>query len=215
MSGRLCSGPEAPQGWVSSPVLYWVIRPISFYTKQHASCVAKAEEQMMQDSVFDQVQSNPLSPREGLHGITSEMMALRAHQSGGPEGLVVEHAPTPAPASGEVLVAVHAAAITFDELKRPQTWTRDGRSRTPVILSHEVSGVVADIGPEVTDSRAGDDVYGLIGFAHTGPRLRRGPGCGTRGRDHVRRAEMAADVDPRRTQPDSGNPVARSIRRRS
>ena len=122
----------------------------------------------MQDSVFDQVQSNPLSPREGLHGITTEMMALRAHQSGGPEVLVVEHAPTPAPASGEVLVAVHAAAITFDELKWPQTWTRDGRSRTPVILSHEVSGVVADIGPDVTDFTAGDEVYGLIGFDRDG-----------------------------------------------
>jgi NADPH:quinone reductase-like Zn-dependent oxidoreductase len=71
------------------------------------------------------------------------MTALRAHRRGGPEVLVVERAPVPIPAPGEVLVAVHPAAITFDEL----TWdarTRDGVSRTPVIPSHEVSGVVSE-----------------------------------------------------------------------
>ena len=46
------------------------------------------------------------------------MTALRAHRRGGPEVLVVESAPVPRPAAGEVLIAVHAAAITFDEL----TW---------------------------------------------------------------------------------------------
>jgi NADPH:quinone reductase-like Zn-dependent oxidoreductase len=123
---------------------------------------------MMQDPVFDDVQSNPLSAREGLHSVTTAMMALRAHRRGGPEVLVVEPAPTPVPTSDEVLVAVHAGAITFDELKWPQTWTRDGVSRTPVILSHEVSGVVSDIGAGVTDFTAGDEVCGLIGFDRDG-----------------------------------------------
>ena len=41
------------------------------------------------------------------------MKAMRAHHRGGPEQLVVEEAPVPAPAAGEVLVAVHAAAITL------------------------------------------------------------------------------------------------------
>lgn len=52
----------------------------------------------------------------------------------------------PVPGAGEVLVAVHAAAITFDELTWEQTWTRDGMSRVPIIPSHEVSGVVSEIG---------------------------------------------------------------------
>jgi NADPH:quinone reductase-like Zn-dependent oxidoreductase len=98
----------------------------------------------------------------------AEMTALRAHHRGGPEVLVVEPAPVPVPAAGEVLVAVHACAITFDELKWPQTWTRDGVSRTPVILSHEVSGVVSDVGPGVTDFTPGDPVCGLIGFDRDG-----------------------------------------------
>ncbi|BBZ45081.1 hypothetical protein MPRM_23620 [Mycobacterium parmense] len=74
------------------------------------------------------------------------MTALRAHRRGGPEELVVERAPVPVPGAGEVLVAVHAAAITFDELTWEQTWTRDGMSRVPIIPSHEVSGVVSEIG---------------------------------------------------------------------
>ena len=74
------------------------------------------------------------------------MTALRAHRRGGPEVLVIEQAPVPVAATGEVLVAVHAAAITFDELTWQETWVRDGVDRTPVIPSHEVSGVVAAVG---------------------------------------------------------------------
>ncbi|BBX66169.1 hypothetical protein MSAS_53430 [Mycobacterium saskatchewanense] len=96
------------------------------------------------------------------------MTALRAHHRGGPRELVVEPAPVPVPAPGEVLVAVHAAAITFDELTWEETWTRDGASRTPVIPSHEVSGVVHQIGTGVTDFAPGDEVYGLIPFDRDG-----------------------------------------------
>ena len=84
------------------------------------------------------------------------MTALRAHRRGGPEELVVEHAPVPIPAAGEVLVAVHAAAITFDELTWDETWTRNGLSRTPVIPSHEVSGVVCEVASEVTEFAPGN-----------------------------------------------------------
>ena len=94
----------------------------------------------------------------------TEMTALRAHRRGGPEVLVVERAPIPVPAAGEVLVSVHAAAITFDELTWDETWTLDGVSRTPVIPSHEVSGVVSEMGSGVTEFRPGDEVYGLIPF---------------------------------------------------
>jgi NADPH:quinone reductase-like Zn-dependent oxidoreductase len=98
----------------------------------------------------------------------TEMTALRAHRRGGPDVLVVERAPVPVPAAGEVLVAVHAAAITFDELTWEETWTRDGVGRTPVIPSHEVSGVVSDISSGVVDFVPGDEVYGLIRFDRDG-----------------------------------------------
>jgi NADPH:quinone reductase-like Zn-dependent oxidoreductase len=86
------------------------------------------------------------------------MTALRAHRRGGPEVLVAGRAPVPIPAPGEVLAAVHAAAITFDELTW-DAWTRDGVSRTPVIPSHEVSGVVSETASGVTDYEpAGDAI---------------------------------------------------------
>jgi NADPH:quinone reductase-like Zn-dependent oxidoreductase len=96
------------------------------------------------------------------------MTALRAHRPGGPEVLIVERAPVPIPAAREILLEVHAAAITFDELSWEETWTRDGVSRVPVIPSHEVSGVVSEVGSGVPDLKPGDEVYGLIGFDRDG-----------------------------------------------
>jgi NADPH:quinone reductase-like Zn-dependent oxidoreductase len=96
------------------------------------------------------------------------MMALRAHTRGGPEVLVYESAPRPTPGDGEVLVAVHAAAITFAELTWPETWAAGGVDRTPVIPSHEFSGVVAEVGDGVSGLSAGDEVYGLVPFDRDG-----------------------------------------------
>lgn len=87
------------------------------------------------------------------------MRALRAHHRGGPEQLVVEDAPVPVPGSGEVLVAVHAAGITLAELSWDLSWENsDGRSRTPVIPSHEVAGTLP----------TGAEVYGLVDFDRDG-----------------------------------------------
>src|SRR4051795_9945900 len=93
------------------------------------------------------------------------MMALRAHTQGGPEVLVYESAPwPPTPGAGEVLVSVDAAAITFDELSWPETWAIGGVERTPVIPSHEFSGVVVALGDGVAGLSVGDEVYGLVPF---------------------------------------------------
>ncbi|TGD84560.1 NADP-dependent oxidoreductase [Mycolicibacterium sp. CH28] len=96
------------------------------------------------------------------------MTALRAPCRGGPEVLVLERAPIPQPAADEVLIAVHAAAITFDELTWEETWVCGGVDRTPTIPSHEVSGVVVAAGPNVTDIGRDDEVYGLIPFDRDG-----------------------------------------------
>jgi NADPH:quinone reductase-like Zn-dependent oxidoreductase len=96
----------------------------------------------------------------------TRMTALRAHRRGGPEAFTVESAPIPVAGADEVLVAVHGAAITFDELTWVETWARV--NHTPVIPSHEVSGVVVDIGSGVTTVKIGDEVYGLIRFDRDG-----------------------------------------------
>ena len=98
----------------------------------------------------------------------ANMLALRAHTRGGPEVLVYESAPRPTPGDGELLVAVHAAAITFAELTWPETWSSGGVDRTPIVPSHEFSGVVTEVGGGVTDVSVGDEVYGLVPFDRDG-----------------------------------------------
>jgi len=97
------------------------------------------------------------------------MKALRAHARGGPEQLRYEDAPVPEePTGSEVCVAVRAAAITFDELTWPETWESNGVDRTPIIPSHEVSGVVVAVGPEVQGFVPSDEVFGLVPFNRNG-----------------------------------------------
>jgi NADPH:quinone reductase-like Zn-dependent oxidoreductase len=85
------------------------------------------------------------------------MRAVRLHE----DGLRVEQLPVPTPGSGEVLVRVHAAAITRDEL----TWPTD---RLPAIPSYELSGVVAELGPGVGEVVAGEEVFALTPFDRDG-----------------------------------------------
>jgi len=85
------------------------------------------------------------------------MRAVRLHE----DGLRVERLPVPTPGAGEVLVRVHAAAITRDEL----TWPVD---RLPAIPCYELSGAVAEIGPGVGDLTAGDEVFALTPFDRDG-----------------------------------------------
>ncbi len=98
-----------------------------------------------------------------------EMMAIRGHRRGGPEVLRYEAVPIPEVHAGEVLVEVYAAAVTPGELAWDATWVSPtGEDRTPVIPSHEFSGVIAAVSEGVTDVGLGTEVYGLIDFHHDG-----------------------------------------------
>jgi NADPH:quinone reductase-like Zn-dependent oxidoreductase len=101
-------------------------------------------------------------------GTMNTMKAIRIHRRGGPEVLVYEDAPIPALQPSDALVRVHAAGISPAEF----TWhiweTPDGRSRFPFIPSHEVSGVVAAVAPDVRDVEIGEAVYGLTDFFRDG-----------------------------------------------
>ena len=91
------------------------------------------------------------------------MRAIRFHGSGGSESLFCEEAPIPKPGDGQVLIQVHAAAVTPTEFAwYPTFHTPEGNARPfPIILGHEFSGVVAAIGDSNRDVRVGDSVYGL------------------------------------------------------
>ena len=88
------------------------------------------------------------------------MRAIRLHGPGGVEDLLLDEVDVPAPGAGEVLVRVHAAAITRDELE----WPTD---RLPAIPSYELSGVV-ERWRRRGRPRTGDEVFGLTPFDRDG-----------------------------------------------
>lgn len=91
------------------------------------------------------------------------MKAARLHEPGEAGSITVDVVPVPRPARGEILVEVHAAAITRDEL----TWPSD---RLPAVPSYELSGTVAALGDDVAGFgfEPGDDVYALTDFERNG-----------------------------------------------
>src|SRR5512135_474104 len=97
----------------------------------------------------------------GITQIPARMNAVRLHTANGPAGLVYERIETPQPQAGEVLVRVHAAAITRDELDWPV-------NRLPAVPSYEFSGVVSMLGQEVNHIKVGDAVYALSPFDRDG-----------------------------------------------
>jgi NADPH:quinone reductase-like Zn-dependent oxidoreductase len=98
----------------------------------------------------------------------STMRAIRIHRQGGPEDLVYEEAQRPSLCPGDALVKVHAVGISPAEFTWRIWTTPDGRSRLPLIPCHEVSGVVAALGPGTTSVAVGDEVYALTDFWRDG-----------------------------------------------
>ncbi len=89
------------------------------------------------------------------------MQAIRYHDYGGPEKLVLETAPWPVPKAGEVLVRVRAAGVN------PVDWKfRRGNMKAmmplqfPQVPGFDVAGTVEALGEGVTGLKVGDAVYG-------------------------------------------------------
>ncbi len=88
------------------------------------------------------------------------MKAVRINKFGGPEEVLVEEVPVPAPRAGEVLVRIIAAGVApWDAL------IRSGGSKVspqpPLTLGSDLSGVVASVGSGVSGFSVGDEVYGV------------------------------------------------------
>lgn len=91
------------------------------------------------------------------------MKALRLNTFGGIEHLEYGDIPRPHPQAGEALVRVYAAALTPSEF----TWIGES-SAYPMVMGHEFSGVVAEVGADTTGVNVGDEVYGLPAFDRDG-----------------------------------------------
>ena len=104
--------------------------------------------------------TNSISHEEARDQVDTSMMAWRVHEFGPPETMQFERVPRPSPGPGEVLVKVHAAGVgPWDG------WIRAGRSvlpqPLPLTLGSDLSGDIQAVGPDVSDLRVGDQVYGV------------------------------------------------------
>lgn len=71
--------------------------------------------------------------------------------------LVIEHVPVPVPGPGEILVKVKACGVCHTDLHAASgDWPV--KPVPPFIPGHEAAGVVAALGPDVTDFKLGDAV---------------------------------------------------------
>lgn len=90
----------------------------------------------------------------------SSMLAWRVYEFGPPSVMSFEGIPQPKPGANEVLIKVGAAGVgPWD------SWIRAGKSALPqplpLTLGSDLSGEIAELGPGVSDLRAGDQVYGV------------------------------------------------------
>lgn len=91
------------------------------------------------------------------------MKAVYLTHKAGAEALIIGDLVKPTPKTGEVLVRVHATALTPTELNwYPTFHLASGAERPfPIVLSHEFSGVIEALGADAAEFQVGDAVYGL------------------------------------------------------
>lgn len=95
--------------------------------------------------------------------MTETMKAIQIHEFGGPEVLKLDQLPRPEPGPNEVQIRVHAAGVN------PVDWKiregKMGKVPLPSIMGSEFSGEVEVLGPEVTEFRVGEAVFGSVSDA--------------------------------------------------
>jgi NADPH:quinone reductase-like Zn-dependent oxidoreductase len=94
------------------------------------------------------------------------MRAVVLSSFGGPEELRLGDVDRPEPGRGQVRVRVRAVGVNpFDAKVRSGAMEAVFSTRLPTILGSEVAGVVDAVGPDVTGTSVGDEVFG---WADTG-----------------------------------------------
>lgn len=98
------------------------------------------------------------------------MKAMVLTAVGGPENLSLQNIAQPEPKDGQVLVKVHSLSINPVDVK-----TRKGGAlyallveNGQAILGWDISGVVEAVGPNVTNFKEGDAVFGMVNFPGNG-----------------------------------------------
>ncbi len=91
------------------------------------------------------------------------MQAVRIHDYGGPEVLVLEKVPRPQPEAGQVLIRLKAAGVNPTDWKmRTGMYKQFMPVQFPWTPGVEGAGVVESVGPNVTTFKLGQEVYGIV-----------------------------------------------------
>src|SRR5678816_3961149 len=91
------------------------------------------------------------------------MKAALINRYGSNDAVTVADIDIPTLGATDLLVRVHAASVNPVDIK-----TREGKLKTllkyrfPLVLGNDLSGVVVDVGPQVTHFRKGDAVYARV-----------------------------------------------------
>ncbi|HSL42020.1 MAG TPA: NADP-dependent oxidoreductase [Anaerolineales bacterium] len=97
------------------------------------------------------------------------MKAVRIHGYGGLDVLSYEEAPRPKPGADEVLIRVFASSVNpFDCAVRAGYLNSYFNYTLPLILGTDASGVIEEVGENVTEFKPGDEVYTRAGVWRDG-----------------------------------------------
>jgi NADPH2:quinone reductase len=87
------------------------------------------------------------------------MKAARFHKTGGPEVLIYEDVPDPAPGAGQILLKVEAAGVNYVDIMCRRGDPLHEPTPLPFIVGYEMAGTVADLGAGVTSPALGVKVF--------------------------------------------------------
>jgi len=91
--------------------------------------------------------------------IPRTMKAAAINRFGPPSAISIHERPVPRPRADELLIRIDVAGVgSWDPAIRDGSWT-NGRTRFPLVLGTDGTGVVADKGAKVKRFRVGDRVY--------------------------------------------------------
>ena len=91
-----------------------------------------------------------------------EMVAIRFHEYGGSDKLLVEKIQRPQPKAGEVLIKVHYAGVNPVDWKYRAGYLKDFMPiQLPFTPGIDVSGTIEEVGAGVTGLKKGESVFGL------------------------------------------------------
>lgn len=88
----------------------------------------------------------------------NEAMTMRAARMYGKQDIRIEDVPIPSPGRGEILLKVKAAAICGTDIRMFRHGVAGVSEDHPLILGHEISGIIDRVGEGVENYRVGQRV---------------------------------------------------------